>query len=107
MLTYLNKFKKTTLTGVVGVLAISAPLLVSADRDAEREALTQLVHELNLLEPLIARAEIEADPDARVQFQYQWLRRDLERIKGGIQDHVDETNFEPRSFPPIQGEYKQ
>ena len=80
---------------------------VWADADAEREALARLIHELEALAPLIERAETQANPDARIRFRYDWLRRDLDRIQSGIQAHIDAPRTEPRPFPPLRGDYRQ
>ena len=78
-----------------------------ADTDAEHAALAQIVTELNALDKLIDRAEKEADPTARIIFQYDWLRRDLKLVRRGIQDHLDAPSSEPREFEPLQGDYRQ
>ena len=54
----------------------------AAGRDAEREALARLAHELAALAPLIDAAESGADPTERVRFRYDWLRRDIARVRG-------------------------
>ena len=78
-----------------------------ADADAEREALARITHELNALEPLIKQAEANADQDSRVRFRYDWLRQDLKKIRDGIQSHIDAPRAQPRSFPPLRGEYRR
>ena len=78
-----------------------------ADPDAEREALARLTHELQALESLIEAAESQALADTRIRFRYDWLRRDLRRVRDGIQDHVDAPRNEPRRFPPLRGDYRQ
>ena len=78
-----------------------------ADAETERALLARLLHELKLLEPLIASSEAEADPDARIHFQYDWLRQDLERVRAGIQAHLDAPRNEPRPVPPLRGDYRQ
>jgi len=78
-----------------------------ADPDAERETLARLIHEIEALEPLIATAESQASPDARIRFRYDWLRQDLERIRAGIQEHIDAPRNEPRQVPPLRGDYRQ
>ncbi|PLW83338.1 conjugal transfer protein [Kineobactrum sediminis] len=78
-----------------------------ADTDAERATLARLLNELAQLEPLITSSEAEADPDARIQFQYDWLRQDLARVGAGIQAHLDGPRNEPRSAPPLRGDYRQ
>ena len=81
--------------------------LAQADPDAEREALARLIQEIRGLDPLIATAESQALLDARIRFRYDWLRRDLRRIREGIQDHIDAPRNEPRLFPPMRGDYRQ
>jgi len=78
-----------------------------ADADGEREALARIVHELEALEPLIRTAESQAQPDARIRFRYDWLRQDLSRVEQGIRDHIDAPRSEPRSFPPLRGDYRR
>ena len=92
---------------VVILASFFTPAVAWADADAEREALARLIHELEALAPLIERAESQANPDARICFRYDWLRRDLERIQSGIQAHIDAPRSEPRPFPPLRGDYRQ
>jgi RAQPRD family integrative conjugative element protein len=77
-----------------------------ADADAEREALARLIHEIEALAPLIETAEAQASPDTRIRFRYDWLRQDLERIRAGIQEHIDAPRTEPRTVPPLRGDYR-
>ncbi len=93
-----------------GRLALAATLplrAVLADADAEREALARITHELKALEPLIRTAESQANPDARIRFRYDWLRQDLARMQLGIQEHIDAPRAEPRTFPPLRGDYRR
>ena len=78
-----------------------------ADADAEREALARLVHEIDALALLIQRAELHADPDARIRFRYDWLQQDLDQLRTGIQAHIDGPRATPRSFPPLRGDYRR
>lgn len=80
---------------------------VTAEPDAEREVLARLIHEIQALEPLIKTAESQAIPDTRIRFRYDWLRQDLNRLGAGIQDHIDAPRNEPRTFPPLRGDYRQ
>lgn len=80
---------------------------MQADRDAERAALTRLVAEIERLEPLIARAERERDVHDRVRFRYDWLRRDLDEVKSGVEAFLNDAEFTPRTFEPLQGAYHQ
>jgi len=93
---------------VLGLLGTMLPVqFAAADADAEREVLARISHELEATEPLIAEAESQANPDARIRFQYDWLRQDIERIRLGIQEHIDAPRAEPRSFPPLHGDYRR
>lgn len=94
------------LVGVLLGLSSVSPCAL-ADADAEREALTRIAHELEALEPLIRTAASQANPDARVRFRYDWLRQDLRRIRRGITAHIDAPRAEPRSFPPLRGDYRR
>ena len=80
---------------------------IDSDSDAERATLSQLVDEINGLSKLIDRAEQAANPTARIQFQYDWLRRDLKLVRQGIETHFETPSSEPREFEPLQGDYRQ
>lgn len=90
-------------------LLTTASLIQSAiaDADGERAALARIHHELQAIEPLITEATSQANPDARMRFQYDWLRQDLERVRRGIEEHIDAPRSEPRSFPPLRGDYRR
>lgn len=88
------------------VFSLQSPLAL-ADADAEREVLARVIHELELLEPLLAEAETAADPDVRIHFHYEWLKKDLERVRQGIQEHIDAPRAEPRNVAPLRGDYRR
>ena len=98
------KVKTCVAMTLIGVAAASA---CSADADGERETLARLVNELNALEPLIAQAEAQAPHEVRVKFQYLWLRQDLAKVRSGMQEHLDAPRAEPRSVPPLRGDYRR
>lgn len=90
------------------LLTAALPMQVAfADADGERAALVQVIHELKAVGPLVAEAAAQADPDARVRFQYDWLRQDLERMRLGIQQHIDAPRAQHRDFPPLRGDYRR
>ena len=75
---------------VLGLLTAAMPVQFAiADADGERAALARITHELQAIEPLITEAASQANPDARIRFQYDWLRQDLIKIQQGIQAHID------------------
>ena len=91
--------------GLLGTAMLVQSVLAYAD--AEREVLARIAHELDALEALIRKAESQAEPDARIHFRYDWLRQDLSRMQRGIQDHIDAPRAEPRTFPPLRGDYRR
>lgn len=98
--------------GLGGFAVIVSGLFVAcgiafADADAEREALVRIIHEIEALASLIETAESQASPDTRIRFRYDWLRQDLEHLRAGIQEHIDAPRTEPRTFPPLRGDYRQ
>ena len=93
---------------IPGLLGIALPVQFAvADADGERAALARVIHELKAIEPLISEAASQANPDARILFQYGWLRQDLNRIRLGIREHIDTPRVEPRTFPPLRGDYRR
>jgi len=93
---------------ILGLLGTALPVQFAiADAEAERAALARIVHELQSIQPLITEAASQANPDTRIRFQYEWLRQDLDRIRLGIQEHIDTPRSEPRTFPPLRGDYRR
>lgn len=92
---------------VILLAAATAATQAIADADGEREALARLTHEIDTLAPLVAKAEAQAEPDARIRFRYEWLRQDLERVRAGIQAHIDAPRAEPRKVEPLRGDYRR
>jgi RAQPRD family integrative conjugative element protein len=103
---HMNKVQTTRTLLLIGVSLI-ALRVVLADTDAERDALVRLAHELESLEPLIVEASRAADPDARIRFQYDWLRDDLETVRRGIEAHIDAAGAEPHAVAPLRGDYRR
>ena len=93
---------------VSGLLTAALPVQFAiADADGERAALARISHELEAIQPLITEAASQANPDARIRFQYDWLRQDLNRIQQGLQAHIDAPRSEPRTFPSLRGDYRR
>ena len=91
--------------GILGALILAQSAI--ADSDGEREVLARISHELQAIRPLIDQAASQSNPDARIRFQFDWLRQDLDQINRGIQEHIDTPRSEPRTFPPLRGDYRR
>lgn len=93
---------------ILGLLGTALPVqLANADADGEREMLARIAYEIESIKPLIRQAAAQANPDARIRFQYDWLHQDLDQIQRGIQEHIDAPRAEPRTFPPLRGDYRR
>ncbi len=82
-------------------------LPVSADELEEREYLEKVQAELAAIRLHLKSAEASADPDARVRFRYDWLRRDLAKIQRGVQAHIDAASIERDNRTPVRGDYRR
>ncbi len=87
-------------------LLIGSTGIAGAD-DTERETLMRLAQEIDALAPLVDAAEEQADKSARIRFRYDWLRRDLARIREGLIEHATADQAQPRSYPPLRGDYRR
>ena len=103
---HMNKAQTIRTLLLIGVSFIALQSVL-ADANSERDALTRLVHALESLEPLIVEASRAADPDARIRFQYDWLRDDLETVRSGIEAHIDAAAAEPHPTPTLRGDYRR
>ena len=93
---------------ILGLIGFNLPIQFAvADADGEGEALARVAHELEALEPLIREAESQSNPDARIRFRYDWLRQDLSRLRQGLEEHIYAPRSEPRTFPPLRGDYRR
>ena len=93
---------------IPGLLAGLIPIeFALADADGERAMLARITHELVTIEPLIEKARSQADPDARIKFNYDWLRQDLNQVRLGLEAHIDAPRTQPRTFPPLRGDYRR
>jgi RAQPRD family integrative conjugative element protein len=89
------------------VLALApAAQSARADDDAEREQLARISHELLQLQAMVTDAGRRVPATQRVRFRYDWLQRDLELVRQGIDDHIDAPR-QPRPVPALRGDYRQ
>ncbi len=90
----------------VVIASASAALPARADDDSEREQLARISHELVQLQAMVADAGRRVPATQRVRFRYEWLQRDLEMVRQGIDEHIDAPR-QPRPVPPLRGDYRQ
>ena len=90
---------------VACLLLLASASTAQADPSLERENLARIQHELRLLRAQVASAGEVADATARVRFRYDWLARDLDLIAASIDEHLDAPR-QPRTVPPLRGDYR-
>lgn len=89
----------------IGVMLFCVYSIAQADTELENAALARVVQVLNSLGPLINEAERQQDQNTHIQFQYDALRSDLNKIKDGIHQKLQPPSVEPRTVAPIEGDY--
>jgi RAQPRD family integrative conjugative element protein len=73
----------------------------------EYQALLKIDRHLSDLALLIDEAELSADPDSRIRFRYDWLRRDIARVRNGVQAHIHRPLAEKQANAALQGDYQR
>ena len=96
---------KDSTTEFVSAPYAHQPIVVMRSTSSELQLLTRLAGAIEELEALIREAEANADPDARIRFDYYQLRTDILSIAQGIQAHIRTPVYTPRTLKPIAGNY--
>ena len=93
------------------LLLLSLLLWQSATADEtarnEHQALLKIDRHLAELVMLIEEAELAADPDSRIRFRYDWLRRDIARVRKGVQAHIHRPLADKQANAALQGDYRR
>ena len=87
-------------------IAVGLSVPAHAITDQERSVLHRLYTELGTTSNIIDEAQQASNRNDHSQIDYQRLSDDLQKIQQGILDAVNAERREPRSLPPISGEYR-
>ncbi|MCX4030184.1 hypothetical protein H0A36_17575 [Endozoicomonas sp. SM1973] len=90
------------------ILLLAVPFIAYADSAQERALLSTLEKELVFLESKIKEAQRLSSKEARFRFDYQALKNDIAKIKGGISRYLNRPLREPRQLgdiEPVKGGY--
>ena len=80
----------------------------AADDTPEREHLAALTRVLDLTDRLAEHAANTAPQErARYHFDHARLRKDLQRVRAGIQDYLTPPRAQPRDSVELSGDYRQ
>lgn len=105
-LTQGSRVRMAWATALVLCGALAVTQVARADDDSERENLARIVNELERVEGMARGAAADAPSGQRVKFRYDWLVRDLQLMREGIEQHVDAPR-QPRPVAPLKGDYRQ
>ena len=92
-------------TVLLFILSSALTMPLHAITDQERSELQRLYTELEATTAIIDVAEKAANPEDRRKISYAELRKDLAKIRQGLRDAINSERREPRSLPPVQGQY--
>ncbi|MEO8964500.1 MAG: RAQPRD family integrative conjugative element protein [Gammaproteobacteria bacterium] len=101
---------------IVAIIISVFSIKSMADDAREKIYLIQMINQLDAIKPLILAAANEQENDARIKFHYKSYREsngllhnglleDINEIKKGIQDKLNQTTAEPHHFQAIKGDY--
>ena len=95
---------RTPVISTLILALLSAPTYAITDQ--ERSVLQRLNTELGTITNIINEAQQAASQGDRRQVDYQRLNDDLQKIQQGILDAINAERREPRSLPPLDGDYR-
>ena len=102
------------------ILGICIPSIFStacfANDATEKMYLTQILNQIDAMQPLIIAAEKSQPANTRIKFHYSQykdnhgklhngLLEDIQAIKSGITQKLNNTSIVPRVVAPIKGDY--
>jgi len=98
---------KKSIAVSVCLLSFLLTPIVQAEEAIENDALARVQKVLDSLTPLINQAEQQKDTQAREQFNYDALREDINKVKQGINEKLQNVPIQPRTVTPLQEDYLQ
>ena len=95
---------RTAIITILMLALLSAPTYAITDQ--ERSVLQRLNTELESITSIIDEAKQAVNQRDRRQIDYQRLIDDIQKIQQGILDAINAERREPRSLPPLDGDYR-
>ena len=92
---------------VVQLEPMHSSVIVQRVATAEQRTLSRLATELRFVLNLVRESQAQADPDARIRFDYGLLIRDLRNMIAGIEAHAVPSSASLDSIEPIPGDYQR
>ena len=92
---------------VVQLEPMHSSVILQRVATAEQRTLSRLATELRFVLNLVRESQAQADPDARIRFDYGLLIRDLRNMIAGIEAHAVPNSASLDSIEPIPGDYRR
>ena len=92
---------------VVQLEPMNSTVILQRVATAEQRTLSRLATELRFVLNLVRESQAQADPDARIRFDYGLLIRDLRNMIAGIEAHAAPNSVSLDSIEPIPGDYQR
>ena len=92
---------------IVQLEPMHSPAILQPAATAEQRTLSRLATELRFVLNLVRESQAQADPDARIRFDYGLLIRDLRNMIAGIEAHAVPNSASLDSIEPIPGDYQR
>jgi len=93
---------------VLAVALTNASPASAGDASPEHAQLATLARQLDLIDRLAEHAAHTAPQErARYHFDHARLRKDLQRVRAGIQDYLTPPRAQPRDQVELSGDYRQ
>jgi len=86
-------------------LSASVPTYAGSPGEVERQQLTLVLRQLDMLERTAAESRTLQSDGGRYHFDYQRFCTDIERIRAGVQDYLTPQRAQPRDPVEIIGHY--
>lgn len=99
----MSQLTKTTLVPVF--LLTFCMNSANADADLERNNLAKMVQEIDYLMTRVGDIQQDAPVNQRITFHYDTLKNDLNMIRVGINDHINQSLKAGRDLKPLSGQY--
>jgi RAQPRD family integrative conjugative element protein len=94
-------------TGLAATLCLSLSLSPFSFSDVmlANQDLREAINDLEIAKSDVMQAKKQEPTNERVQFHYDEVILDLNKVESGIQAKFEETPVEPRVLAPISGDY--
>ena len=101
----LMKNHKHQLICAVSIALTLTASLTFANTEQMHTTLARINTLLSQINPLINLAERQEDPNERVKFQFEVLRKDIADVQSGIAQALNRVSIQPRTVAPLSGDY--